>query len=74
MSLGRGCGCSQGTWIYCISLPDDLNPKLKVQWCMTLFNSLDNALMDLIASTLPRLCRQEARMEVVEENVEIMVT
>lgn len=45
-----------------------------MQWCMTLFNNLDNALTEFMASTFPRLRKHEARLEVLEEKVEILAT
>lgn len=41
---------------------------------MTLFNSLDYALADLMSLTLPSLSKYEAQLENLEEKVETLAT
>lgn len=41
---------------------------------MTLFSSLDGVLKDFMSSSLPRICRHDARLEVLEEKVEILAS
>ena len=73
-SNSRGWERGQTSCIYRWSKPESPNLEYRIQWCMTLFNSLDCALTDLIASTMPRLRRHDDRLAALKEKMEVIAS
>ena len=50
-----------------------MDTKLNMKWCMEMFPTLDNILIDFILMTYKWVQKQDTRMDMVEEKTKILV-